>query len=79
MFLCVNGYIFPSFKVILLCDLSYMGCFCAFFSVYVGSAGIFAIMSFPFLPPLPCNFVEGDRRARGGPRAMGTPRGLFTH
>lgn len=55
-----TGNIFPSFKVISLCDLSYMGYFCAFFSVYVGPGRIFAILSFPFLLPLPCHYVEGD-------------------
>lgn len=55
-----TGNIFPSFKVILLGHLSYMSSFCAFFSVSVSSGRIFAILSFQFLLPLPCHYVEGD-------------------
>lgn len=65
--------IFPSFKVILFCDLSYMGCFCAFFSVDVGSGRIFAIRSFPFLLPLPCHYVEGGTSALTGTTSQGWP------
>lgn len=80
-----TGNICPSFKEILLCDLSYMGCFCAFISLCMFALEGFLrpwICHFSF--PSPVIMLKGTSvslqgpPARSGPHSPGTPRGLFT-